>query len=83
MSGDINICKYHPELAGYFEDGKEIIFYQDNEELVDKVRYFTDKASDEEIIRKKRAARLRAENEHTWWNRLSIAFKILGLTSNL
>lgn len=83
MSGGLNICKYNPELADYFEDEKEIIFYKDNDELVDKVRYFIDKASDDEILRKKKAARFRAENEHTWWHRFSIAFKMLGLTTNL
>jgi len=83
MSGGINICKFNPELAGYFEDGKEIIFYRDNDELVDKVRYFIDKASDKEIISMKKAARLRAENEHTWWHRFSIAFEILGIKSKL
>jgi len=83
MSGGINICKYNPELAGYFEDGKEIIFYHHNEELIDKVRYFINNASDKEIKRIKSAARLRAENEHTWWHRFSIAFEILGIPSQL
>ncbi len=79
MSGGINICKYNPELANYFEEGKEILFYETNEELVDKARYYTQKASDNEIYSIKRAARKRAENEHTWWKRFCIAFDILGL----
>lgn len=79
MSGGINICKYNQELAGYFEEGKEIVFYHDNEELVDKVRFYLERASDCEILKMKKAARTRAEKEHAWWNRFMIAFEILGL----
>lgn len=80
MSGGIEICKYNPELAEYFEEGKEILFYRENEELIDKARYFLNKASSQEISTIKKAARKRAENEHTWWNRFSIAFEKLGLS---
>ena len=79
MSGGIEICKYNPELADYFEDGKEIIFYQDNDELVDKARYYIQKATDDELNAIKLAARIRAESEHTWWNRFTKAFDILGI----
>ena len=80
MSGGINICKYNPELANYFEEGKEIIFYHTNDELVDKAKYYTQKVSDSEIYTMKRAARKRAENEHTWWNRFCVAFDLLGIS---
>lgn len=79
MSGGINICKYNSELAGYFEEDKEILFYHTNDELVDKAKHYTQKAKDSEIYSLKMAARKRAENEHTWWNRFSIAFDILGI----
>lgn len=79
MSGGIEICRYNPELAEYFEEGKEIVFYRDNDELVDKARYYTEKATDKEILSMKHAARQRAENEHTWMNRFKIGFDILGL----
>lgn len=82
MSGGINICKYNPELAGYFEEDKEILFYHTNDELVDKAKHYTQKAKDSEIYSLKMAARKRAENEHTWWNRFSIAFDILGIKIN-
>lgn len=79
MCGGIEICKYNKELASYFEEGKEIVFYSSEEELVDKARYYTQKATDKEIFTIKEAARKRAENEHTWWNRFVIAFAKLGL----
>lgn len=80
MSGGVNICKYNEELAGYFEEGKEIVFYKNDDELVDKAKYYIEKVSDTEMLQMKKAARLRAENEHTWWKRFCIAFEILGLT---
>ncbi len=79
MSGGIELCKYNKELADYFEDGKEIVFYSDNDDLVDKARYFLEKAKESEIREMKNAARKRAENEHTWWCRFTKAFDILGL----
>lgn len=79
MSGGIEICRYNPELAEYFQEGKEILFYRDQNELIDKAKYYTQKASDKEILSIKKAARLRAENEHTWMNRFKIGFDILGL----
>lgn len=79
MSGGIELCKYNEELAGYFEEGKEIVFYSDNDDLVEKARYYIEKASDSEIQAIKNAARKRAENEHTWWCRFTKAFEILGI----
>lgn len=79
MCGGIELCKYNEELAGYFEEGKEIVFYNDNEELIDKANYYLTKASDEVLLKMKMAARMRAEKEHSWWNRFTIAFNHLGL----
>lgn len=79
MSGGIELCKYNAELAGYFDEDKEILFYHTNEELADKARFYTTKASDREILNIKKAARKKAEAEHTWWNRFGIAFNILGI----
>ena len=79
MSGGIEICRYNPELADYFEDGKEIVFYKNNDELQDKARYYLTTASDYDIRSIKIAARKRAEGEHTWWQRFTKAFGLLGL----
>ena len=79
MSGGVEICKYNPELAEYFEEGKEILFYKSNDELVDKARYYIRKAKDSEIFGLKQAARTRAKSDHTWWKRFTNAFDILGL----
>lgn len=79
MSGGIELCRYNPELAEYFEKDKEILFYNNNEELIDKALYYTQRASDKEIFSIKDAARLRAQNEHSWWNRFILAFELLGI----
>ena len=79
MSGGITICKYNEELAQYFEDKKEIIFYDTNEDLIEKASYYINNASDVSLYRMKQAARKRAEGEHTWWNRFNKAFELLGI----
>ena len=79
MCGGIQLCRYYPELASYFEDGKEIVLYHDDKELVEKTRFYLNKATDQNIREIKEAARKRAEAEHTWMNRFKIAFDKLGL----
>ena len=81
MSGGVEICKYNPELAEYFVEGKEILFYNNNDELVEMARYYTQRASDKEILNIKMAARNRAERDHTWWNRFSLMFEKLGIAN--
>ena len=82
MCGGIEICKYSDELADYFEDGREIVLYKDDAELIEKARYYIETASDTEIIRIKEAARKRAESEHSWFCRFKNAFNILGLRND-
>ncbi len=79
MCGGIQICKYSDELATYYEEGKEIVLYVTDDELIDKARYYIDKATDEELFRIKEAAREKSEREHTWWMRFKLVFDILGL----
>lgn len=79
MSGGIELCRFNHELSEYYEEDKEIIFYRTNEELIDKARYYTQKATDTEIYRVKQAARKRSENEHTWYHRFSKVLNELNL----
>ena len=79
MSGGVQFCEYFPELAECFEDGKEIIFYRTEEEMIEKARYYLDPAHENERARIRIAARKRAETEHTWFQRFSKAFDYLGL----
>ncbi|MCS2892244.1 glycosyltransferase [Parabacteroides faecis] len=79
MAGGLQFCRYSEELSQYFEDGKEIVFYRNKEELMDKSIYYTKSAKDSEIAYMKQAARKRAETEHTWMNRFKIAFDLLNV----
>ena len=79
MSGGLQICRYNSELASYFEEDKEIIFYRSKEEYLDKAKYYLCKASSKEISEKKNAARKRAEGEHTWTKRFDDAIGALGI----
>lgn len=79
MVGGLQFCRYSDELSGYFEEDKEIVFYRSHDELVDKASYYITKASEDSIIQMKKAARLRAENEHTWLIRFTQLFRALGL----
>ena len=79
MSGGIQFCEYFPELAECFEEGKEIIFYRTDDEMIEKAKYYLDPQREAERKKIRIAARRRAENEHTWFHRFSKAFDYLGL----
>ena len=79
MSGGLEICKFNPELAAYFEEGKEIVFYADNDDLVEKAKFYLTKIPETELTKMKQSARRRAESDHTWWNRFTMAFDRLGI----
>ena len=66
-------------MAAFFKDGQEAILYHDNTELIDKAKYYLQRAKEDEIRRMKEAARYRSENEHTWWCRFTKVFDALGL----
>ena len=79
MSGGLQICQYTDEMAEYFEDGKEIVFYRTNDELVEKAAFYC--SPDQENIRKKmrKAARESAIAHHTWYKRFLVVFKLLDI----
>lgn len=79
MSGGLQICSYSQELAQYFEENKEIIFYNDNKEFIEKVKFYLKPENHSLRIKMKRAARKRAESEHTWFNRYQKIFAELGI----
>jgi len=77
MCGGLEISPYTDELAGYFEDRKEIVLYKSEEEFISKSRFYLDPKNDALILQMKENARKRAENEHTWMNRFNKVFEIL------
>lgn len=79
MCAGIQITTFNNELSSYFEEDIEIIFYRELEELVDKCKFYLDERNDRirGIIRNN--SRRRATLEHTWWNRFSVVFQVLGV----
>ena len=81
MSGGVQFCEFFPELAECFEDGKEIIFYRSDDEMIEKAKYYLAPEREEQRRQIRISARKRAESDHTWFNRFSKAFNYLGLHS--
>ena len=79
MAGGLQIATYSEELASYFEDGKEIILCKNNEEYVEKAKFYL--REDNVVLRDKMKikARQRAESEHTWYCRFKKVFDYFGL----
>jgi len=79
MCGGLEIAPYTDEIAGYFEDGKEIVLYKSEEEFISKAKFFLNQKNDDLCLQMKKAARKRAESEHTWTNRFDNIFDNLQL----
>ncbi len=79
MCGAVHLTNRCTEILDYFEEGKEILCYGSEEELVAVAREFTrvNRAGDRRRIRQ--AARKRALADHTWSRRLQQACAQLGL----
>ena len=80
MSGALYLTEDQPELAEYFEPGREVLTYADRDELLAKVRYYLGHSEQAERIR--RAALERARRDHTWQHRFRQLFTALGLRAN-
>lgn len=78
MCGGLELVEYNEELAGYFAED-EIVFYKDKDEMIDKARYYTNPKNENLVRNMKLKARKRAETEHSWMRRFSVAFDALGL----
>ena len=77
MSGGFYLTQYQPELAGFFDIGREIVCFESKEELLQKVRYYLAHDAEREAIR--RRGYERARRDHTWRRRLNDAFQALGI----
>jgi spore maturation protein CgeB len=79
MSGGLQITSYTDELASYFEENKEIIFFRSNEELIEKSQFYL-KPENTALRRQiKSLACIRAKSEHTWHKRFEIVLGRLRL----
>ena len=81
MSGAFYLVERFDELAEFFEPGEEIVFFENEEDLADKARYYLD--HDEERRRIRDAGMRRARQEHTWHKRFEMAFRAMGLCQRM
>lgn len=74
MSGGLHLVNRHPELVEHFTEDKEMLFFDSNEEMVDKAKFYL--SPDRDSLRRKirENARRRSLAEHTWLHR----FRVLG-----
>jgi hypothetical protein len=77
MTGAAYITTYNELLAEYFEDGKEIIFYKNKDDLLEKIKYYLN--HQKEAIEIGINARKRSLAEHAWEKRW---MKILDILRN-
>ncbi|HEY4329143.1 MAG TPA: glycosyltransferase, partial [Phycisphaerae bacterium] len=78
MSGGFYMVEQMEELAEFFEPGKEIVFYNDKDDLLSKIRYYLTHETEREKIRL--AGLARARRDHTWHRRFQTSFAAMGLT---
>ena len=79
MCGALYCTGYSNELAEMFEPEKEVITYQNKEEMLNKVRYFLHHPAEGEKIRQ--AGMKRALADHTYQKRYQTLFKEMRLES--
>lgn len=77
MCGAFYIVEQMPELAEFFDVGREIVTYRDADELVDKCFYYLEHSDARERIRL--AGHARVLRDHTWQCRFTDVFRQLGL----
>jgi hypothetical protein len=77
MSGALYCTGHLDELTRFFEPGREILTYRNEEELLAQVRRMLDHPS--EAARIRQAGTRRALAEHTYQHRFSSLFQMLGL----
>jgi spore maturation protein CgeB len=78
MSGAFYLAEFSSELADFFEPDREIVCFEDEDELVAKARFYLAHPDERERIRL--AGHERALREHTWQARLTAAFAAAGLS---
>lgn len=80
-AGGLLFCQYNPELDGYFNDGKEAVYYRNEEDMIDKAKFYLSPSRKDLRLQIKRNAREKAIREHTWFCRFREVLNSLNLKS--
>lgn len=75
MCGAFYLCENNPELCDWFEPYKEIVFWDNIPDLLEKAKYYLENDREREEIAS--ACSLRAHSEHTCMHRIIHLFKYL------
>jgi len=67
--GVFQLLQRVPSVGEFFEEGKEIVCFETQEEMIEKIRYYL--AHEDERLRIAAAARQRVLREHTWSQRIA------------
>ncbi len=79
MCGGVHLVNRFPELLEYFEEDKEMLFYDDKEEMLDKIKFYLHPKQDKARHSIRQKARQRSVADHTWINRFQKIGTTLGL----
>ena len=77
MSGGFYMVEYMEELEEFFDIGREIVCYTDEDDMVDKIGYYLKHDDERERIRQ--AGYERCLRDHSWHKRFEMAFQEMGL----
>ena len=80
MSGGLQLTTRTEELKNYFDENKEILLYSSYDEFRDKLLFYSNKKNRKIREKIKINARLRCQNEHTWFLRFKKIFELLNIT---
>lgn len=81
-AGGLLFCLFNPELNQYFEDGKEAVYYQNDEDMIDKAKFYLSPTRRNLRESIKRSAMEKARNEHSWYCRFEKIFSLLGMDTD-
>lgn len=74
-AGGFLLSNYQPELAEYFENGKEMVMYESQEDLMDKIDYYLSHEEEREEIA--RRGKLKIEKEFSYEKKLPEIFQYI------
>jgi len=77
MSRAFYLTGYIKDLEEFYNIGKEIVCYQDTDDLIDKIKYYLAHEDEAEEVRE--AGYQRARRDHTWTKRFEKIFKEMGI----
>jgi len=78
MSRSCYVTGYGEEIGEFYELEKEVVTYRNQDELVDKTRYYLKHPDEAERVRA--AGYQRAQRDHTWTHRFRELFSKIGLS---